>query len=214
MTRSRLTSLTAALALLCGCKSQPAGPIAPGEEVTIAAVVKGDELKVTKGTHEATVRMLGIHAFSAVKYDPTLEALGAQAKTWSQDRLAGKTATLAAGKTERDAFDRLLAYVTVSGEDQNRAMLAAGHAVVYTEYAFTREADYFQTEATARSAKKGIWSNAAAVELVRSLRSLWSQNRTQRGETTPGDTWLAEVGPVKAAPPPSDPGDVPEPELP
>jgi endonuclease YncB( thermonuclease family) len=212
MTRSRLTSLAVALAL-CGCKSQPAGPVAPGDEVTVTAVLKGDELKVTKGTHEATVRMLGIHAFSAVKYDPALENVGAQAKAWTQERLAGKTATLVAGKTKHDAFNRLLAYVTVNGEDQNRAMLAAGHAVVYTEYGFTREAEYFKAEANARSAKVGLWSNEAAVELVRSLRSLWSQNRTQRGDTAPADTWLAEVGVLEAAAPPTDLGDVPEPEI-
>jgi len=141
--------------------------------------VKADELVVEKGSERATVRMKGIHAFGSINYDEGLKALGAQSKALVRDALVGKDIQVELGVPPKDEHGRYLGYVKLEGVDQNRRLIEIGQAVVYTEYAFEREADYKEAEKGARQAKSALWGRPDAVELIENLRGLWSETRQE-----------------------------------
>ena len=149
---------------------------------------------------------------NSIKYDADLQALGQKALDTVRKELTQKQVTLDLGKTPKDAHGRYLAFVQQGGKDFNLQLIEQGLAVAYTEYPFSRENDYLSAEKRAREAKLGLWQKPKAEELVASLRSLWQQSRTQRGDPPCDDPWLA--GRKQEVAPPSDPGEVPEPELP
>lgn len=202
------------LASLAACTSSPAELVSHGDSVKVLDAIKGDELVVAKDGKRVTVRMLGIHAFGKIEYDPALAALGEASKSHLIDPLRGEYVTVNFGRTRKDIHDRYLVYVIKDGVDLNRALVDSGYAVVYTEYAFNREAAYLEAEKKARAAKKQMWANADAVALVRSLRGLWAETRKQKGEPVVGDELLIDAAAptnVPAEPPSDSPAEPPIP---
>ncbi|MEO1171267.1 MAG: thermonuclease family protein [Myxococcota bacterium] len=143
----------------------------------IKSVIKGDELEITRDGRVTRLRMLGIHAFSAVVDDPELKALELKAHDWLVSNVAEKRVRVVLGEVPQDKFGRYLAYVEESGTDINRQLVEEGRAVVYTEYPFEREAAYLASEKRAQNAKAGIWATGSAVKLVEGLRKQWKESR-------------------------------------
>jgi endonuclease YncB( thermonuclease family) len=184
-----------------------------GDSVKVTDLVKGDELVVDKGGTRSTVRLLGIHVFSPAATDATVAELGKRSQVRVGSLLIGKDVTLKLGTQTKDAYGRFLSYAALGHEDVGLMLIAQGVAVAYTAYAFDREAAYFAAEEQARAAKIGLWAHPGAVDLVLALRSLWSQERTARGEPAPKDTWV-EITRTNAPAPGPPPTDAPEPDLP
>lgn len=79
---------------------------------------------------------------------------------WSRDHLrAIATPTVRLVERDRDRYGRMVAEVYAvdagGGENLNMAQTWAGHAVVYPRYC--RDADYYDAEQAARSARVGVW---------------------------------------------------------
>lgn len=62
----------------------------------------------------------------------------------------------------RDRYDRILGRVVCSGVDANAEQVRRGMAWVFVRYA-PKDSPLYQLEAQARVARRGIWSEAAAV---------------------------------------------------
>jgi endonuclease YncB( thermonuclease family) len=111
----------------------------------------GDSLKV--GQQE--VRLFGIDA------PEFTQSCTRDGRRWACGSAAAQQlATLVNGKEVHcasmgsDQYGRMLGRCSVGGRDLNRVMVAAGYALAYRRYSM----DYISAEASAKAAKRGIWS--------------------------------------------------------
>lgn len=128
-------------------------------------VIDGDTLKVrltSGGT--INVRLIGIDTPETRKPGTPVECGGAEAtarmKKLAFHRGRGGVVTLRTDPTQdlQDRYGRLLAYVSSAGADFGRTMISSGWAKTYVfERDFQRVAKYRSAEASARSAKRGVW---------------------------------------------------------
>jgi micrococcal nuclease len=151
----------------------------PTVSATVVDVVDGDTVRVrlANGTRE-TVRLIGVDTpevygsntpdeFEGV---PDTEAgaaclrqYGEEASAFARDRLDGRTVELAfdEGTGRRGFYGRLLAYVSVDGEQFNHALVERGYARLY-ESSFAERERYAAAEQRARAAGRGLWTCARA----------------------------------------------------
>jgi len=176
----------------CGDGAAELAEIASGEQVVVSEIIKGDEIAVTKEGRTAKVRLLGVLAFADEIEDPVVGRWRQAAGDFLKEGLLKQKVTLVLGKTPTDSHGRYLAYVELDKRDINRALLSEGLAMVYTEYGFSREADYLATEAAARVAKKNLWGEQQPASVVRGLREQWARFRAQREGKPLADRLLTE----------------------
>jgi micrococcal nuclease len=136
---------------------------------TVTKVVDGDTAHILINDQDETVRFIGVDTPETKHPSEPIEPYGPEASEYTSSQLQGKTVYLEIDVTERDKYNRLLAYIwlekpTVGEEKEvrdkmfNSKLLLNGYAqtltippnIKYTEY-FTK----FQTEA--REANKGLW---------------------------------------------------------
>jgi micrococcal nuclease len=149
----------------------------PQVRVTVTAVVDADTLRVRyrNGTEE-TVRLLGVDSPEVhAENDPAefegvpdtaaghrcLRRAGEAASEAARDRLAGATVGLGfdPASDRRGGYGRLLAYVSLDGDQFNHWLLVAGHARLY-ESAFVESSRYAAAERRARTDGRGLWACA------------------------------------------------------
>lgn len=71
----------------------------------------------------------------------------------------GQVVTLTFDRDKHDRFGRTLAYVTLAdGRMLNREIIREGWALVYRRFDFRQKDDFLETEAAARNAGRGLWS--------------------------------------------------------
>jgi micrococcal nuclease len=144
---------------------------------TVEKVTDGDTI-VVAGVGK--VRLIGIDAMDAWNKERAAsqaayygmsqervrhwaEAASARAK----QALAGKRVILAYGPERRDRYGRALAYVHLpapdgtAGADFQLMMLREGLAAAYRKFNHPRKPAYLAAEAEAKSARKGLWADAA-----------------------------------------------------
>ena len=134
--------------------ARPDKRIDEADEAGAVRVVDGDTLRI--GSRR--IRLYGIdapeHAQSCAdaagrRYRCGDEAAAALARLIGAERPD-------CAERDRDRYGRSVAVCTVGGRDLNRAMVAAGWAVAYTQYS----RDYAGDEAAARRARRGVWQGA------------------------------------------------------
>ena len=151
----------------CGAAIAAARPAAkPSFSVTatVTRVTDGDTIRVRYGTRSDRVRLIGIDA-------PEVgSCYASQATTVAERLIAHRPVRLIGDATQgrRDRYGRLLAYVRLSsGRDLGREVIAAGAAVVYVySRPFAKLAAYRSAEATARAARRGMWSACATPQPI------------------------------------------------
>ncbi len=122
----------------------------------VTYVSDGDTLwvRLEGGGESVKVRFQGIDA------PESCQAWGAQATQALAAKAMRKEVTL--NTRAHDDYGRLLARVSLGGEDLGEWMVSQGHA---WSYHYRRSAGpYAQQEAAARVAKRGLWANTAAQE--------------------------------------------------
>ena len=120
-------------------------------------------LRLTGGQH-VTVRLIGIDTPETGKSGRRVECGGIEAtgrmKKLALRRGRGRIVTLRSDPTQEatDRHGRLLAYVSAAGMDFGRMMIASGWATTYVlGREFARLQTYRAAEASARSARRGVW---------------------------------------------------------
>ena len=184
-----------AVLTLSGCTKTAAEPVQlnTGDTVMVTEVKKGDELVVEKDGEKAGVRMVGIHSYQDVIKDPELTALGDASKGFLRETLEGQLVTITLEGPKKDSHGRYLGYVALKdGTDVNKAMIENGVAIVYTEYGFSREANYLAAEVEARAENKLIWSGKGT-KTATGLRKQWAEVRSGRGHMLVSDPLIAPI---------------------
>lgn len=180
----------AALSLACHKEAYTA-KLVTGDEVQLARAVKGHELVVQKNAELARIRLVGIYTFDpkvVEKNDVTVWANNAVG--FMKARMENRPVRIVLEREEVDRRGRYLGFVEVDGVDLGQQLVEQGHAAVYTEFPFSREADYLTAEATAREGVRGLWGGTAAARRLRALRATWSTMRERGFASRPNDPLL------------------------
>jgi micrococcal nuclease len=131
---------------------------APGSEcgpstATVARVIDGDTIELESGER---VRYLMIDTPESTT---ETECYGPEAKQLNELLVAGKQITLRYDEQCTDDYDRLLAYIELSGQEINRVMLERGYACVLHISPNGDDVvdEYDAIEYEARMLDKGLW---------------------------------------------------------
>lgn len=146
--------------------------------VHVTRVIDGDTVEVQFESGESDkVRIIGVDTpeiFSpnqASEYGnitdlDCLDKWGDAATKYARNILNNKDIKLVHDSKvqKRDYYDRLLAYIDVSGQDFGELLLKGGYARVYVEGESSRKNDYLQLERLAKSSRLGLWSCSVSVD--------------------------------------------------
>ena len=142
-------------------------------EMAVTRVIDGDTIEVEGSNGRVDkVRLLGVDApesggpnkpneYGEITNTACLDDWWIRAKEFAADRLEGKSVTLAIeGATfgELFTFGRLLAFVTLDGQDFNGMLLELGLARAYSEGANTRSQEYQDLQQAAQGNNAGLWA--------------------------------------------------------
>jgi len=125
--------------------------VALGDIIGSARVVDGDTIKFSN----ERIRLYGIDApenTQTCSRNGVMWGCGIEA-TKLLSKLIGKINISCIGRT-RDHYGRLIADCSANGENLSAAMVESGLALAYRKYS----KDYVNIEATAKMAKRGLWS--------------------------------------------------------
>lgn len=189
-------ALIVLLAALVSCRdSYYQAKLADGDTVTLVRAVKGHELIVRKDGQAAKIRLVGIYTFDAtVQEKNDITGFGRLAVDFVSSKAQGAALKISLERPDPDPRGRYLGFVDVAGADLGALLVQEGYAAVYTEYPFSREANYFAAENPARAGVRGVWGGTAARKRLRALRETWAAVRAREGRGIVADP-LAEAAP-------------------
>jgi len=153
--RERWTRLGATLLCLCawaaaGCGGDRCGPAS----ATVSRVIDGDTIELESGEK---VRYLLVDTPEISSGTP--DCYGIEARDYNRELVEGKRVSLSYDRECTDAYDRLLAYVSVQDRVVNALLVERGFAcvLVIPPNGADREAEYLELEAIARAESRGMW---------------------------------------------------------
>jgi len=153
-----LATVAALIALLGACAEPPVGPAAPFAEVI--EVIDGDTVLVRSGSHTESIRLLGIDTPEVAHHGQSAECFGPEASERTMAIVPpGTVVHLARDVEARDAYGRVLAYVTgPDGTNVNLLLAAEGYATPLAISPNFGLADTINALVDhARSAGVGLW---------------------------------------------------------
>ncbi|MDD3793465.1 MAG: thermonuclease family protein [Candidatus Gracilibacteria bacterium] len=124
-------------------------------------VIDGDTIKIIYNGKEQNIRMIGIDSpeNTTTRYGYT-ELYGNEAKEKLKDLIGNSKIEIELDETQGtyDKYDRLLAYVFVSGINLNKEMIELGYGKEYTyNKAYKYQKDFQAAQENAKNDKLGIW---------------------------------------------------------
>jgi micrococcal nuclease len=135
-----------------------------GPLFAVTDIIDGDTITVNKNGKEEKVRFLGIDTPEVDETRGPVECFGKEASEKTASLLTGQSVYLEAdpSQTERDKYDRLLAYVYTTDKTLiNKILVEGGYAKEYTyDKPYTYQADFQAAERSARNASSGLWSTS------------------------------------------------------
>ena len=147
----RRAGLTPALVLaLAGCGSQAPGPTS----AVVSNVVDGDTIDLDSGER---IRYLLVDTPEST--GGATDCFGQNAKQFNTDLVLGKTIELGYDVEPTDRFGRLLAWITVDGQDVNRLLVERGYActLYIPPNGADRRIEFETLQAQAEAAGRGMW---------------------------------------------------------
>lgn len=158
----RTAGTFAIAALVAACAGDDGGGSSCGPtEGTVARVIDGDTIELGSGER---IRYLLVDTPEST--NGADDCYGQNAKTLNSDLVLGKDVRIDYDEpTCTDMFGRLLAYVTVDGQEVNRLLVERGYAcVLYIPPAGTaRHTEFAELELRARTEGRGMWSACPVV---------------------------------------------------
>lgn len=128
---------------------------------TVARVIDGDTLELTSGER---IRYLLVDTPEST--NGATDCYGQNAKQLNNELVAGKEVSMVYDEAEcTDRFSRLLAYVSVAGQEVNHILVERGYAcVLYIPPAGDdRHVEFEELELRARAEGRGMWSACPVV---------------------------------------------------
>ena len=119
----------------------------------VIGVTDGDTITVLRDRRPVKIRLRGIDC------PERGQAFGAAAKRFTSDLIFGRSVTVEQFSTDR--YGRLVADVTVGGQDVSLALVRAGYAWHFTTY--SHDPILTAAEQEARTARRGLWNDTHPV---------------------------------------------------
>ena len=116
-----------------------------------------------------TIRMIGIDTPETHKPNAPVQCYGPAAASYTKTLIGTDSVRLQADEqsTNRDRYNRLLRYVYLpDGRLLEAELLKNGYGFAYTDFPFTKSAEFVQYQTAARSANKGLWTNCQPFQLA------------------------------------------------
>ncbi len=125
----------------------------------VVEVIDGDTIKVSDGTSQKTVRLIGIDTPETKDPRKPVQYYGVEASNFTKDLLERRHVNLQKDITDTDRYARLLRYVYLGdGTFVNEKLVREGYAHASTFPPDVKYADLFaEAERDAREHKRGLW---------------------------------------------------------
>lgn len=157
----RATYLVGLLLVVSACSLLPQQSEAASSVATVTRVYDGDTVEVSFGGRRESVRLIGIDTPEIAHPPNAAECYGPEASAYLHSLLPPGTEVIVTRDVEpRDAYDRLLGYVTRSQDDLfiNMALVQGGYAELLTIAPNTIQTAAFAGAAsTANATGIGLW---------------------------------------------------------
>lgn len=125
---------------------------------SVVRVVDGDTIEVRIDGRTDDVRYIGVDTPETVKPGEPVECFGPEASAFNHELVEGRDVVLEFDVELRDAYDRLLAYVSVGERSVNEELVRGGYARTLEIEPNTARADELAAlERQADDAGRGLW---------------------------------------------------------
>lgn len=124
----------------------------------------GDTITVNMNGKNESVRMIGIDTPETHRPNSPVQCYGPAASAFTKNLIGSNKVRLESDSqnTNRDRYDRLLRYVYLpDGRLVQNEIIKGGYGFAYTQFPFSKKADFVALEETANQENKGLWGNCA-----------------------------------------------------
>lgn len=129
---------------------------------TVTRFVDGDTLTIDMNGTSEKVRMIGIDTPETHKPNSPVQCYGPAASAYTKELIGTQKIRLSADpqNTNRDRYNRLLRYVYLpDGRMLAEELIKNGYGFAYTQFPFSKKADFVAAEEAAKNDNKGLWGN-------------------------------------------------------
>lgn len=154
----------------------------PVQYFSVESVTDGDTLRIDYEGESTPIRLLAIEAPELSHPTLPTECYATESKSALEKLLSGNEIRIEYDsiQSERDQYDRLLAYVYVQQEEEeifvNEHMIQYGYASVYTDLPSDFKDQFLELQDSAKSNQEGIWSDSCACDKKEVSRECTSCN--------------------------------------
>jgi endonuclease YncB( thermonuclease family) len=174
VTKKRLRLITSIITLLIAVAvyalQQQAPQSAPAKTIQshnpglykIDHFVDGDTIAVDMNGKTESIRMIGVDTPETHKPNTPVQCYGPAAAAYTKNLIGDQQVRLEMDEqsTNRDRYNRLLRYVYLpDGKLVEAELIKNGYGFAYTQFPFTKSAEFVQYQDSAKQASKGLWGN-------------------------------------------------------
>lgn len=124
--------------------------------------VDGDTIAVKMNGKTESVRMIGIDTPETHKPHTPVQCYGPAAASYTKTLIGSQKVRLQSDpdSQDRDRYHRLLRYVYLAdGRLMETELIRGGYAFAYTQFPFSKSAEFSKDQADAQANSKGLWGN-------------------------------------------------------
>lgn len=145
-----------------------------GELVKLVSVTDGDSVVVANEAGDRiVVRVLGVKALEGAPGKDPFAAYANDAANALRRAMEDKPVRVLVGTPPKDKHGRTLATLFVDDHDVGLDLVGQGLALVYTAYPFPAMQRYLDEQTRAKTERKGLWADPAAVARADLLLGVW-----------------------------------------
>jgi len=129
---------------------------------TVVRFVDGDTIAVNMNGKVETVRFIGVDTPETHKPNSPVQCYGVAAAAYTKNLIGSQQVRLDsdADSTNRDRYNRLLRYIYLpDGRLVEAEIIKNGYGFAYTQFPFTKSAEFTNYQNDAHDALKGLWRN-------------------------------------------------------
>lgn len=126
--------------------------------------IDGDTIAVKMNGKTESIRMIGVDTPETHKPNSPVQCYGPAAAAFTKNLIGTQQVRLQADadSTNRDRYNRLLRYVYLpDGRMVETELIKGGYGFAYTDFPFTKKAEFVADQTAARDAQKGLWGNCS-----------------------------------------------------
>ena len=126
--------------------------------------IDGDTIAVKMSGKSESVRLIGVDTPETHKPHTPVQCYGPAAAAFTKNLIGSGSVRLQADpdSTNRDRYNRLLRYVYLpDGRLLEAQLIQNGYGFAYTQFPFTKSAEFVEYQQAAQQNHRGLWGNCA-----------------------------------------------------